>query len=876
MTNLTDFIQRELYPRLFDRVPEVFPEMDFQPYRGGWASKLKLNGEPSHDGRKDKVVITPKKPHRAIEQGGESQDLITLYKNLNGLQSDIEAINKIADRLGLRLPEKEDNGQYKAYREKQEKLEALAKKMAKDLQTEKGSSTLEYLQDGRGYEKEFIEFAEFGHVSPETVSTLREIFSYTNKQGEEVGLPYGVGEVYTLAIPYRSGSAIQGFVFRSTLSDEQRTRTTRDGQTYTLPKYKDAFISGAASKRYKLFGLTGVNLSGDKETDKDIVVVEGEIDALRASFAGVKNVVAASGGHLSPEALQEAKRRGVKRVTLLFDTEGGNTPEETEKAQRANFKKAKAAIETIHGQELRSFVAYLQADKANQKQDVDSYLRTHTEKELQTAVDEAKSGALFLFWLINLDAVDKQGGEGEDCTDKNLDEFKSQTLELCNSSFVTPTDREAIIRAFADATGITEENLKDEADRQRAAAAQARQKGETSTLFAEAYRLAIEGKTEEALALAETKLPEVRRISREGEFANLLTLPTTEGIASRRKEKPTGVSTGYAFRHGDEMEELLLPSGALTYVCAPTSHGKSRFLQNLAINLATDNKEGTTLYFSYEESQTDVETELLNVYANVELSANNLRTLGAYYRYGDTSKIKGMASRSQRDQAEAREKLQAFKEREAKFDELLTSGKLRVFYEDYDSKTLIEAIRYIAKQTKVKAVFIDYIQLLHKNGTRLQRKEELKEICKDFMTLAVETRLPIVLAAQLNREASSPLDMAVQNIAEASDIEHSANIVLLLWNSRVKPIPQKSSYYKNKDGDLSTEAAALEAQGFEIGEEGKLYATLAKNRGGARGLEAIFDFCGTTGKIEKNYEEPKPEQANLPFESPSDKEGDLF
>ena len=181
---------------------------------------------------------------------------------------------------------------------------------------------------------------------------------------------------------------------------------------------------------------------------------------------------------------------------------------------------------------------------------------------------------------------------------------------------------------------------------------------------------------------------------------------------------------------------------------------------------------------------------------------------------------------------------------------LITSGRLRIFYEDYDSGQLIDAIRYMSRNIRVKAVFIDYIQLIHKFGTRLQRKDELKEICKDFMRLSVETGLPIVMAAQLNREAYSPIDMAVQNIAEASDIEHSANIVLLLWNSKVNPL-QKSSYYTSTKGGrtLTDEAQRLEDRGFNVGKEGKLYVTIAKYRGGERNIDAILDFNGNTGRI---------------------------
>ena len=321
-------------------------------------------------------------------------------------------------------------------------------------------------------------------------------------------------------------------------------------------------------------------------------------------------------------------------------------------------------------------------------------------------------------------------------------------------------------------------------------------------------------------------------------------MPSAEGVLTSFSERPTGIATPYAFDTKEGKIPLQLPTGALTYICAPTSHGKTRMLENLALYLATDGEPGDVLYFTFEEDTTAVDLELLNIYADMRLSGNNLRTLSSYYRNGEDRYFKGERAP------------EAFKHKEAEFLSLLTSGKLRVYYKDFDSSALIEAIRYIAKNIRVKAVFIDYIQLLHKAGTRLQRKDELKEICKDFMDLAVETSLPIVMAAQLNREAYSPVDMAVQNIAEASDIEHSANIVLLLWNSAVKPIPGKGGYYIRNKGEaaLSDEAKRLESRGFHIGEEGKLYAILAKNRSGARNIDAILDFDGNTGRIKPNLD----------------------
>ena len=98
MTNLTDFIQNELYPRLFEVVDRAFPSMDFKPYRGGWASPYKLNGERSHDGRKEKSTITRRVPHRVLEQGGENKDLLSFYMELNGFgeKQTAEAVNTVS------------------------------------------------------------------------------------------------------------------------------------------------------------------------------------------------------------------------------------------------------------------------------------------------------------------------------------------------------------------------------------------------------------------------------------------------------------------------------------------------------------------------------------------------------------------------------------------------------------------------------------------------------------------------------------------------------------------------------------------------------------------------------------------------------------
>ena len=115
------------------------------------------------------------------------------------------------------------------------------------------------------------------------------------------------------------------------------------------------------------------------------------------------------------------------------------------------------------------------------------------------------------------------------------------------------------------------------------------------------------------------------------------------------------------------------------------------------------------------------------------------------------------------------------------------------------------------------------------------------------------------MAAQLNREANSPLELHSQRIAEAADLERIANKVLCLWNT---------SFVAQKSKDSSKELEALEKRlNFTLGDGGKIYAKLTKNRGGVVGLEAVFTYDGNTGVIKGNYKPELPEAKDLPFEN---------
>ena len=335
----------------------------------------------------------------------------------------------------------------------------------------------------------------------------------------------------------------------------------------------------------------------------------------------------------------------------------------------------------------------------------------------------------------------------------------------------------------------------------------------------------------------------------ETKWEKYLTIPALSQIALTKRE---GLKTDYRFFGGGRCEEYLtLPSGALTLICGKSSHCKSKFLQNLSLNLAMNENigEGDILFFAYEEEESVVLSQFANIYADIpELSQFETPNTAVILDYFKTSEL----PRAQ--EAKKKEILPKLEE----FKSLYYSGKLRVFYSDLYSDQLCEMVRYYSTKRKIKAVFIDYAQLLYlspeekkRRGIKGDYREEIKVICDDIRKLAVDLSIPVVLGAQLNRETPNPVEMSEDNIAESADLTRYANTIVCLWNSYFDNVKGgKANYLQGMD------AQKLEGRGFILGEGGKIYAKITKNRGGTPYIDTILKFRGETGRIFTNEDLP--------------------
>lgn len=413
-------------------------------------------------------------------------------------------------------------------------------------------------------------------------------------------------------------------------------------------------------------------------------------------------------------------------------------------------------------------------------------------------------------------------------TDRDRDSLLDEVVIV--STKLQPIDRDVFLKEFIELEaikelGISEESLSITVDRLTSTRDKEAQAKEFKKLLSEATQLQDKGETDKALELLDSKVKEVKLKDKATEFSSLM-IPVKENeLKERQANKPESLNSGYTIGG----EPLLLPSGAISIFTAPTSHGKTTFLINLALNVATASPDKETYLFSYEEDGDSILINTLNTYLDEEISSNNRRTLKSYFTTGSTKYIK---SQSKDYFTSTKDKF---------FRELIETRRLNIHYSSYNSDTLIEAIRYLHKHAKPGAIFIDYIQLLNLPEGKYKtysRQEEIKEICIALKDVAVETGLPIILGAQFNREVVNQLRIHATKIGEAGDIERIANLIVGFWNNNFKP--------------LTTGGELNEINNIGATTPDTLYTTILKNRGGRVGLEEILSFNGNTGKIKNS------------------------
>ncbi len=241
----------------------------------------------------------------------------------------------------------------------------------------------------------------------------------------------GIGTTHKLTIPYRVGGIIKGFKFRTIGTHS--------------PKYLNSTGLDKSSGFFNLSPLKG---------EKDIVIVEGELDCLHATAKGMDNVVALAGSTISSEQIRDSLARGAKSFTLCFDRESAN--------EMLTAKRISAAIKLLLSENAsRIYVATLDSLGGN-KTDPDSYIKQKGIDEFRIIIEKALPYYEFEFELIKSKYSHYLNQQVP--FPRRLDEFLDEFIRYA-SGITDPLILDRLIRIFTQTmsihqSGITMESLK--------------------------------------------------------------------------------------------------------------------------------------------------------------------------------------------------------------------------------------------------------------------------------------------------------------------------------------------------------------------------------------------------------------------------------
>lgn len=302
------------------------------------------------------------------------------------------------------------------------------------------------------------------------------------------------------------------------------------------------------------------------------------------------------------------------------------------------------------------------------------------------------------------------------------------------------------------------------------------------------------------LALAERNAADSGPVT----MANIMEETLTE-LQDRKSGKNEGpLATGYG-----NLDRLIggFEGGEFIIIAARPSVGKTAFALNLLARMC---RSGPMLFISLEQSKKELGRRLLARESGID---------GYRIKMGRTSNPDDNAI------AFASQRLNAMPWH-VHFDRTQTIRRIG------------STVRRYRRRFGIKAVVIDYLQLIVPDDAKMPRQEQVQNLTRIMKIIAGDSSVPVIALAQLNREVESRPDSKprLSDLRESGAIEQDADIVLMLHEER-----KDSSEFV--DPTIPT----------------KLEIIIAKNRDGSRG-SALMNFQKNTMRIdEQEIERSGPE-----------------
>ena len=305
---------------------------------------------PFHDDHSPSLVVSRERQMFncfTCRTGGNVFTFIMKYENV----SFVEAVKIVADKIGYNLNIANLSDFSTANKEDYEIMEFSKKFYLNNIFTEKGISARKYLEE-RGIDESIIKEFNIG-LSLDNKDTLYKLLNskkYNIDKASDLGLinkvRLDIYDVFSnrIMIPIENlKGQVVGFTGRIFNGE-------KDTAKYMNTKETEIFKKGQILFNYH-------NARNSIREEKCVIVVEGNMDAIKLSASGIKNVVALMGVALSKEQIDVLRKLKVPIILMLDNDSAG----------------LEATVK--NGDELQKYDVDLRVVRLTDAKDPDEYIR---------------------------------------------------------------------------------------------------------------------------------------------------------------------------------------------------------------------------------------------------------------------------------------------------------------------------------------------------------------------------------------------------------------------------------------------------------------------------------------------------------------------
>jgi DNA primase len=511
--------------------------------------------------------------------GGDIIELVALVQNVNRFQASKWIAEQFVPNLLQKFEETmaDQTEEQREYNERAILYKLVFEEGKRQLYDTIGQPVLKYLVQDRGYITAKLHDTEwiYWDIDKNIRTYLLSKMPQMKEQIDVLDLQGAFGDQFRLALPYRDRQGlITGFLKRAPVK-----------AGFSIGGRLIRWDSTKGLKKSDLFGLHRI-----KKID-DLVIVEGYPDATYLPTEGIDNIVAIGQAAFSEKYIDGLKARGIKRLIIALDNDGGTGIRNTEEVVRL-----------FAGSEIRAFV--IDPPLMDPHKDPDEFIMAKGANAFKLLVKNAELGSSWLTKRIL--------AKYPITTDLGRETAIAECLEYADSLGI-PREIDAVLKSLSASLDLTDDVLAEEYKLLEEKQAADRLNNGIGKVTSRAHELIVDGEPEKALRVLQDDMSVLQTDywrSKEPTKENLDDFLV--GKRERDIQRVLGQRIGYELKDFAEIDQVIsgLQSG-LYIVAADPNIGKTAFMVSLMIDVLKSNPDAICLFYSMDDSRDTIVNRML-------------------------------------------------------------------------------------------------------------------------------------------------------------------------------------------------------------------------------------------------------------------------